>query len=463
MPDSFSLTEPLALLDDFPPVPTEAWEAAIRADLKGADYEKKLVWKTEDGIRVKPYYRREDLPSPSPDPGRFPCPRGAVEPWEIATEIPTHENAIRADRFHEAGATAVQELAWSISQGVDRLASAGVPLPLTFVYAVGSNFFLEIAKLRAARQLWIRVVEQFNAQFAPAARIRVHAVTSLANKSIYDPYTNLLRATTEALSAILGCADAVTVREARFSSRLARNIQLILREEAHLDKVADPAGGSYYIEALTEALAREAWTLFQQIEGQGGFASAEASGAIAAALAASRAAKEQAVASRRRTLVGVNNYPNPAERALPDQDSLDPSAWRLARPFEAIRLRTERHAAATGRTPQVLLLTRGDLKMRMARATFCRNFFGCAGFDILESASLEGLAPDLVVLCSSDPEYPALVGEIRPLTTAPLIVAGYPKELVESIQAAGADGFVHVLSNAVETLSYWQDRLAMTA
>jgi methylmalonyl-CoA mutase len=463
MPDPAAPSQPLKLLDDFPPLPTEAWEAAIRADLKGADYEKKLVWKTDEGIAVKPYYRKEDHPAAAPDPGRFPCTRGSGQPWEITQDTPPPENAIRADRFHEAGATAVQELAYAMSEGVDRLAAAGVPLPLTFVFAVGSNYFFEIAKLRAARMLWARAVGQFNAQFAPAARIRIHAVTALSNKSIYDPYANLLRATTEALSAALGCCDALTVREARFPARLARNVQLILREEAHIGKVADPAGGSYCIEALTEALAREAWKLFQQVEAEGGFAVAQASGSIGKALAESRAAKEKAVASRRRTLVGVNNYPDLTERALDDARALDNAAWRLAQPFETIRLRTERHAAATGRTPQVLLLTRGDLKMRTARAAFCRNFFGCAGFDIAESASLEGHSPDLVVLCSSDAEYLELVRAVRPKTKAPVIVAGNPKDQIGALKTAGADGFVHALSNAVETLAEWQNRLGMSA
>jgi methylmalonyl-CoA mutase len=134
---------------------------------------------------------------------------------------------------------------------------------------------------------------------------------------------------------------------------------------------------------------------------------------------------------------------------------------RLAEPFEEIRARTTRHAKATGRYPRVLLLKRGDLKMRMARANFSLNFFGCAGFDIEEAEQLEGKQPDLIVLCSSDPEYPDFAREICAVATAPVIVAGYPKDQIETLQAAGVKGFIHIQSDAVRTLTEWQDRLGM--
>ena len=173
----------------------------------------------------------------------------------------------------------------------------------------------------------------------------------------------------------------------------------------------------------------------------------------------SREAKQKAVAARRRTLVGVNNYPNLTERiAEPGPD--DP-AGRLAEAFEKIRLRTQRHAARIGRTPRVLLLTRGDLKMRMARAQFCQNFIGCAGFEIVESAELQDA--DIVVLCAGDPEYLALAQEVCPKVRVPVIVAGNPKEQITALEHAGVAGFVHVQSNAVETLTAWQDRLGMEA
>ena len=283
---------------------------------------------------------------------------------------------------------------------------------------------------------------------------------------MFDPYTNLLRATTEAFSAVIGGCDTLDVEPFGFDPHLAVNVQRILREEAHAGKVSDPAAGSYYIEALTDSLAREAWKLFQQIEAEGGWSKALESGTIAKALTASREKKEKAIASRRRTLVGVNNYPNLPEKetAISTPASLagDPFPQvRLAEPFETIRERTAAHARQTGRYPVVLLLKRGDLKMKGARVNFCFNFFGCAGFDILESEEYAEASPDLVVLCSSDAEYVAFAQEVCPAVKAPVLVAGYPKDQIPALEAIGVQGFVHVLSNAVETLTEWQNKLGM--
>ncbi|MFZ5927409.1 MAG: methylmalonyl-CoA mutase family protein [Acidobacteriota bacterium] len=438
----------LRLLDDFPPVPAEEWEAAIRADLKGADYEKKLIWKTPEGIAVRPYYRREDLPQP-----RF---RHCVaREWEIA-EGPLPEGVVNGAAHHERGATAVQELGFTIAEASDRLAAGAAVAGLAF--GIGSVYFMEIAKLRAARLLYARVAEAYGQ--SPGTRI--HAVTALSNKSIYDPWTNLLRSTTEALAGVLGGADSLRVQAAGYPARLARNVQLILKEEAHLDKVADPAGGSWFIESLTASLAAEAWKLFQQVESMGGFAKARAF--IDSSVAAAREAKEKEFASRRRVMVGVNNYPDLTERRLEQAGSLEGAGWRLARPVEKIRLRTERHARRTGKTPKVLLLKRGDLKMKMARAQFCLNFFGCGGFAIEELDMDGNTVPDgadLIVLCSSDREYLDFAREVCPRVSVPVIVAGNPKEQIEALREAGAAGFVHIFSNLVETLSEWQQKLGI--
>ncbi len=445
MSDNASCHEPeLRLLEDFPPVSTEEWEAAIRADLKGADYEKKLIWKTPEGLAVRPYYRREDLPPQAP--------RCTTAGWEIA-EGPPPADAVNGAVHHENGATAVQELAFTLAEASDRLA-AGQPVS-GLAFGIGSVYFMEIAKLRAARLLYARLAGAYGAN----PETRIHAITALANKSIYDPWTNLLRSTTEALSAVLGGADSLHVQAAGYPARLARNVQLILKEEAHLDKVADPAGGSWFIETLTHSLAAEVWKLFQQVEAQGGFAKARAF--IESALAASREAREKEFASRRRVMVGVNNYPDLGERRLEQAGSLEGAAWRLARPIEKIRLRTERWARRTGKTPKVLLLKRGDLKMKMARAQFCLNFFGCAGFAIEEADSLEGREADLVVLCSSDPEYLDFARDVCPRVNVPVIVAGNPKDQIEALREAGVAGFVHILSNMVETLEEWQRKLGI--
>jgi len=436
----------IRLLEEFPPIPTSAWEEAIAKDLKGADYEKRLVWKTDEGIAVRPYYRAEDARARNP----LSRPEAAWELVRPGSEPPLSVSTIA---HHEAGATAVQEVAFALAQAVERLA-AGEAVE-SFGFAIGSNHFMEIAKLRAIRLVWAHAEEAFGR--TPAV-VRVHARTADENKTLFDPHVNMLRVTTEALSAVLGGCDSLAITPCGFDAHLADNVHHILREESHLDKVLDPGAGSYYVEALTNALAAQAWTLFQAIEAAGGFAAWRNSGALDVALAKAREGKEKAVASRRRVLVGTNNYPNVAERRLGAASDV-PGVWRLASAFEAIRLRTERHAAATGRTPRVLLLEHGDLKMRKARAAFCLNFFGCGGFDIVRGESLTDA--DLVVLCSSDAEYPALAQDVCPRTAAPVIVAGNPKDQIEALRAAGVADFVHVGSNAVETLTSWQHRLGI--
>ena len=457
MPDTTDTLKPLDLLAEFAPVSTEAWEAAIAQDLKGADYEKKLVWRTDEGLSVRPYYRVEHAVARQPllKPARS---------WTLVA--PGREPALDASAIeaHDAGATAVQEVAFVLAQAADLLA-ANQPVK-TLGFAVGGNHFMEIAKLRAARMLLPQVSSAFaranerepGASFGETHAIHLHVRSASANKTIYDPYVNLLRVTTEAMSAVIGGCDSLTITPCRFDAHLAENVHHILREESRLDAVMDPGAGSYYIEALTDAVARAAWTLFQEIEAAGGFEAYRGSGALEAAVAASREAKAKAVASRRRLLVGTNNYPNARERAL-DAAHEVPPGWRLASAIEAIRLRTERHAKTAGRTPRVLLLERGDLKMRKARSAFCLNFFGCAGFDIVASDALQ--EADLVVLCSSDAEYLPLAREICPQVAAPVVVAGNPKDQLEELKAAGVADFVHVLSNAAETLTRWQERLGI--
>jgi methylmalonyl-CoA mutase len=467
MGDEPAGTEILSLAD-FPPVPTAEWEAAIRADLKGADYDKKLVWRTEEGLPVRPYYRREDVAfaADEPAPGESPFVRGTGKASMSAQAIVLPERAIRADKWHEDGAHAVQELAWAMAAGIERIerrpagqSASEVARAVEFVFAAGPEYFVEIAKLRAARLLWARVAEAFQPGSEDAGRMQLYVRTSRRNKSTYDPYSNLLRATTEALSAVIGGCDSLQVEAFGFDPHLADNVQHILREEAHMGEVADPAGGSYYIEALTDSLARAAWKTLQEIEGAGGYSAAVKSGALEKALAETRAAREKAVALRRRTLVGVNNYPDLHEKT-PAAEA-DSDTQRLAIPFEHIRARTARHAAASGRYPKLLLLERGDVKMRGARANFMLNFFGCAGFDIEQSSEYAASDADLIALCSSDPEYLALAREVCPAVKVPVIVAGNPKDQMEELKQAGVAGFVHIASDAVATLTEWQDRLGM--
>ena len=221
------------------------------------------------------------------------------------------------------------------------------------------------------------------------------------------------------MAAVLGGADSVMVApfDACYrgpdeaSRRLARNTQLLLKHEAGMGRVADAAGGSYYVETITDFLASEGWKIMQGIEARGGYRKAQEDGAIAAALERSMAAREKAVASRRRVFVGTNQFANPAEQAMNRcEGGRICETKRGTQPYEELRLRTERHMAAGGQTPRVLLAEFGDVKLRAARSNFAANFFACAGFETVtrrfrrtqEIAAAEG---DLIVLCSSDKEY----------------------------------------------------------
>jgi methylmalonyl-CoA mutase len=388
----------------------------------------------------------------------------AAELIRAAQSLQFKPATVRAFRFSEAGASAVQELAFALAEGIEILDHIPDAAPaMAFSFAIGPNYFLEIARLRAARTLWARVCESFGID-AQAAKMTICARTAHWTKSIYDAHVNLLRATTEAMAAAIGGADALqvepfdnTYRAAdETSRRLARNTQLILKREALLDRTVDAAGGAYYLESLTDSVAREVWTLLQEIEAAGGFLKYP----VGQGIAKSRADREAAVSTRRTTIVGTNQYPNLAERMLPKIESTDP-APRPARIFEEIRLRTERCGA-----PRFLLLEAGDLKMRKARSAFITNFLGCAGFEMQISDTLAGEF-DAVVLCSSDPEYaklaPRVIEQLRAAgKNTPVIVAGNPTESLDQLKQAGVADFIHIRSNAAEVLRAWQDRLGVT-
>ena len=577
------------LLQEFPPVSTQSWEDAIAKDLKGADYARKLIWHTEEGLAVKPYYRAGDITGLeflNAAPGHFPYLRSArfTGDWQIREEIdavdpeqanhaaqravaagaeeiafcntavqntsdlgmlladlqtiPVHfpdasETLLRlliewlaerqdsapvstgwnpltnldfaaevirthpprllpftidGSKFEESGGTATEEVGFTLAAGVDILAEMQsrsrdidrAATSIEFSFTIGANYFFQIAKFRAFRMLWARAVESFGGT-DEGARARIHARTSRWNKTIYDPHVNVLRATTEAMSAILGGADSVTV--AAFdecykapdeaSQRLARNTQIILKREALLSHVADPGAGSYYLEFITDFIAREGWKSMQKIEAEGGYRNAIADGRISNALERSLAAKEKAVILRRRIFTGTNQYADHTEKASDRIDPLRLSGERRgAEVYEQLRLRTERHAADTGSLPRVLLAEIGDLKMRAARSTFAANFFACAGFDIItqrfqSSSEIAACDADLIVLCSSDAEYLELVSELALSLKelgrrTPIIVAGNP-EFPEQLQAAGAADFIHIRSNPIEVLTSWQRQLGIKA
>lgn len=446
-----------------------------------------------------------------------------------------HPLGIDGRTYHNAGSTIVQELGYALATASEYLATlteAGFAVDdvshlLHFNLAIGSKYFLEIAKIRALRLLWKNLIEAFGGD-ADSTACYVHGETSQWNKTLYDPYTNMLRTSTEGMSAAIAGCDAITVlpfdRHYRqpndFSERIARNSQLILSNEAHLDKVVDPAAGSYYIENLTEEIGHKAWELFQGIEQEGGLMQAIENGTVQSAIQDSQEARDHTIATRGRIFVGTNQYPN-AEDNMRDQidsdyqtvsldDSDDDydleiqnlpedlakafaddanigdlvsylfdygkqyirtiSPYRGPQAFEELRLATENN----DHTPRVLTLPLGNRRMRKARSGFASNFFGCIGYDIEDPIGYEDveetikavkeLNPDIAIICSSDQEYEELVPAIgrafKKLDNRPLLVlAGNPKDKSDKYKKAGIDDFIYAGSNVLETLKKFQHKL----
>ena len=401
--------------------------------------------------------------------------------------------------FSNAGAGPVAELAYTLSLGNEYMAaltSRGIDPDTVagafrFTFGIGPDFFPEIARLRAARLLWAVIVKGYRPAAAESSIMHIHSVTGRWNKTLYDAYVNMLRTPTEAMAAVLGGADTITVEPfdtvfraaGEFSERIARNQQLLLMEESHLDKVADPGAGSYYLEELTSAIAHEAWRLFLEIENEGGFLAAIRKGLIQERVNAASVTRWSDVARRRAILLGTNQYPNFTEKQAPQHntDKMFPSAAvtgdeevkpilpvRGSQEFEKLRLTTEQ----SGRRPLAFMLTIGDRAMRMARAQFSSNFFACAGYEVRDNngfgspeegvaAALEAKA-DIVVICSSDEEYATLVPEIHKMAgdKTLLVVAGNPP-CTEELRALGVEHFISIRSNVLETLQMFNGLLGI--
>ena len=603
------------LFAEFPEITTEQWEEAIIKDLKGADYNKKLVWKTDENFSVKPYYREEDLKGLeylASEPGAFPYLRGnsaSDNTWRIVEQIPESDpaEANKAARtslskgaeaivfsvekigdadaleklldgiglketwvyFHKAaspesfagilaewaarhpqqaillqgallydpimemllhgsfkqgrekcmeaafeafgrllplaphfcpisilghtfgncGSTLVQELAYSMNSANEYLAYAtdhgmsvrDAATHLHFTFSIGSDYFMEIAKLRAARLLWATLTAQYKADDDQSGRLRQLSIASSWDKTLFDAHINILRNTTEGMSAAIGGACAILLHpfdEAykvsdENSRHIARNTQIILKEESHFDKVADPAAGSYYIENLTDSILEQAWNLFRETEKAGGIIELGLKGGIKAAVEASCQKRNLQIATRRRTILGTNQYPNLTESVSGKIEQMGQTCYeglqpyRGAIPFEQLRLETEKWAATHGGKPKVFLFKIGNLAMRQARAGFVTNFFGCAGYEIVESAGYKSAADGIadavasgaaiVAICSSDDEYPTYAPEIiaavkKQCPQSICIIAGNP-ESMEELKAAGAEDFIHVRTNILESLT----------
>lgn len=621
------------LFNDFPPVSTENWMEVVTKDLKGADFERRLVWKTNEGFNLNPFYRAENTEGFAwldNLPGQFPYVRGTRKDnvWYVRQEIDvkdfaeankralslldrgitsfgfklpkqqlsaenlavllkgispekvelnfktciskTHELAqlvvdyitsqnvdvlkcngsieydpfrkilkkgvdvpnwieqaaemvkittplprfrslsITGNLFNNAGSYIFQELGYSLSYGnqvLNALIEAGLDAALVakkikFEFGVGSNYFMEIAKFRAARWLWALIVDAYKPHCTHdcdnktadevcrcAAKMNVHATTSKFNQTVFDPYVNLLRSQTEAMSATIGAVNSLTVspyNEAyetpnEFSERIAVNQQLLLKEEAHFDKITDPSAGSYYIENLTLSIAQQAWKLFLEMEENGGFYTALKSGSVQDSIVASADSRTKALANRKEILLGTNQFPNFTEKMADkiqpthcgscgcgnDQTPLKPLKTRhLADQFNELRLETEK----SGKTPKVFMLTIGNLAMRLARSQFSSNFFACAGYQIIDNlgfktvedgvkAAREAKA-DIIVLCSSDDEYAEYAPQVFNLVKGKeiFVVAGSPA-CMDDLKAQGIEHFIHVRSNVYETLKGFNGEL----
>ena len=422
----------------------------------------------------------------------------ACELLDVVAPVPALRClTVDSDILANAGAFIYQELGYALAWGAQwmtLLTDAGrtaeeVAMRIKFNMCVSSNSLMEIAKFRAARMLWAQIVKQYGADEA-AAKMLVNATTSRFNQTIYDAHVNLLRSQTETFSACVAGVDSIVTTPFdtpyktpdTFSERIARNQQFLLKEESHMDKVVDPAGGSYYVEELTVAIAQEAWKLFLATVDEGGFFACVGDGRVQKAVNDSCAKRHTDVARRKEILLGTNQYPNINEKAADKIESAackchcgcgghedGPNALvnkRAATDFEELRLATE----AAAKRPKVFMLTIGNLAMRLARAQFSTNFFGCAGYEIIDNLGFntveEGVdaalakGADVVVLCSSDDEY----AELAPAAykyldgRAEFVVAGNPA-CTDDLKAVGIRDFVHVRCNVLDTLRDFNNRL----
>lgn len=606
-----------SLKNDFPSVSTADWEEKINIDLKGKDYDRALVYASNEKIKIRPYYRSEDIKDLSylteAKPNSFPFVNSSKKSndWEISQEIkvvdakaanakakdilnkgitslsfdlgakilktdeewaqlldgivveaieinfknfhssrfvyfynymksqgvnlenvkgtytidPLSELTITGfyqDKhiddlvelintygaelpkfrflnvlgsvFNNAGASSVEELAFTLSMVVEyinTLSEKGVEAELvaknTLVeFGIGSNYFMEIAKIRAARVLYANIMKAYGFSNC-AQKIKTRAITSDFNKTIYDPHVNILRTTTEAMSATIAGVDTLIVKpfdaiykdSNDFSERVARNIQSLLKEESNFDKVIDPASGSYYIENLTDSVIDQAWKLFLEVDEKGGYVAAFKAGFIQETIGATAAKRRKDIATRKENFLGTNQFPKLNEFVANEIDNTiafpeykaegnltaEPiCVSRATTEFEQLRLKTE----AAGKAPKAFMLTYGNLAMRLARAQFSGNFMAVAGFEIIDNAGFatieEGIeaankaGADIVVVCSSDDEYAEIAPKVKEGVKGITVVAGAPK-CAEELKEKGIKYFVNVKSNVLETLAELQKDL----
>ncbi|WP_322445155.1 methylmalonyl-CoA mutase subunit beta [Robertmurraya mangrovi] len=389
--------------------------------------------------------------------------------------------------FHNGGANAIQELAIAISSGVhhiDQLAKNGLGIDkvlskMVFEFSIGANFFMEIAKLRAARILWAKVAEAYGAQ-GENLGMEITARTSQFTKTVFDPYVNMLRAGNEAFAAVLGNIQYLHVspfnepegNPTSFSNRMARNTQLILKEETHLSNIVDPAGGSWYIEQLTNELAQKAWELFLELEDKGGVANSLKTGWLQEQIQTVKEKRTNDIATRKQSIVGTNVYANLQDQPLHVREervkhSIIPQD-RLSEPYEQLRLRAETLKSG-GKEVAIGLLCIGKLKEYKPRADFITGFLAAGGIQSLLSGEIESTeqALDFIkasnnqqfFICSSDDKYKeiglAMLKELNEQCKGKqFYLAGLPSESDQTLWLEnGIKQFVHIKSNCYETLS----------
>ncbi|MFF6783901.1 methylmalonyl-CoA mutase family protein [Streptomyces sp. NPDC012510] len=381
--------------------------------------------------------------------------------------------------YHEAGGSAAQELGCSLATGVTylrELTEVGLSVEqacaqLEFRYAATADQFLTIAKLRAARRLWARVAEVCGAPAAGAQR--QHAVTSPLMMTRRDPWVNMLRATVATLAAGTGGADSVTVLPFdhtlglpdAFARRIARNTSTILIEESHLARVIDPAGGSWYVERLTDELAHAGWEYFQRIERAGGQAAALRSGSVGADLAATWEARTGGLAQRREPITGVSEFPYLGEEPVVREPAPEPPSGGLPRvhrdeAYEALRARSDAHLAATGSRPRIYLASLGPAAAHTARTTFAANLFQAGGIEPVTEGTFEESGAGEICLCSSDAVYEeraaTVAAELKAAGASHVFLAGRPGRY------ADVDAYVFADCDAVAVLSATLDRMGVS-
>jgi methylmalonyl-CoA mutase len=383
--------------------------------------------------------------------------------------------------FADAGASAVEELGCAVAAGVAylrALTDGGLPVAdafgqLEFRFSASADQFTTIAALRAARRLWDRVGEASGVPAGARAQ-RQHAVTSSVMATKHDPWVNMLRTTVACFAAGVGGADVVTVQPFdaelglpdAFARRIARNTQSLLVEEGHLARVLDPAGGSWYVEALTEDLAQAAWAWFTEIERAGGLAAGLSSGLVGDRIAAAWAARSQRLARRAEAITGVSEFANPTEvlptrRPAPVPLSGGLPRVRTAAAFEELRDRVE----AVEPRPQVHLATLGPATRHTARAGFAANLFQAGGLRTPTGDGVSGFAEastTVACICGTDADYAAgaadLAAALRSAGAGQVWLAGPP-----SLAVDGVDGYVYVGCDALAVLRSVLDQLGVQA